>query len=190
MPNSQSRYEEQLQFKLSRSDSSGDNILGIQSRHPLRQRWNASWKPFCASVWRPRLFRLLWSVTPGWQKPCRLHHLRAKPRYNNSRWNEYFISSDLTSLGFCRGSQSAKQTREPSDMQIKPALTRDWGDGSVVESTDCSHRRPRFNSQHPWWQTTVCKSSSRGSDAFLWPLIQCIQAVNRHTFSQVLIHTK
>ena len=50
-------------------------------------------------------------------------------------------------------------------------LGRDWRDGSMVKSTGCSSREPRFNSQHPHShsQPTVPPVPGESSNTF-WPL--------------------
>jgi hypothetical protein len=40
-----------------------------------------------------------------------------------------------------------------------------WREDSMVESTDCSSRGPKFNSQHPYGGA---QPSVMGSDALFW----------------------
>ena len=44
-------------------------------------------------------------------------------------------------------------------------LAQGWRDGSVVKSSDCSSRGPKFNSQHPHGGS---QPSVMGSNAFFW----------------------
>jgi hypothetical protein len=60
--------------------------------------------------------------------------------------------------------QNYRKTEEKSLSSIKHCY-RDWRDGSVVESTDCSARGPEFSSQQPHGGS---QPSEMGCDGLFW----------------------
>lgn len=81
-----------------------------------------------------------------------------KGRYS---WSSTSILS--ASMNFC-------QPQIKSIFKKKKLCLRPWGDGWVVRSAGCSCREPDFDSQDLHGTSASYKSSSRGSEAFLWPL--------------------
>jgi hypothetical protein len=67
---------------------------------------------------------------------------------------------------------------------------RSWKDASVVKSTGCSCRGPRYNSQHPHGHSQLPVTSvARIFDSLFWtPSGPGTQVVHRHRCRQTLIH--
>jgi hypothetical protein len=63
-------------------------------------------------------------------------------------------------------------------------FVRGWRDGSVVKSTYCSSRGPKFCSWHPYWATVTCNSSFWGVNVLLWP-----QYAHVHAHARARAHT-
>jgi len=60
-----------------------------------------------------------------------------------------------------------------------------WRDGSGAKSTGCSSWKLLV--QFPattWWLTTICNSSFRGFNSFIWPSQALMHVVHRHTCRQ------
>jgi hypothetical protein len=58
-----------------------------------------------------------------------------------------------------------KKRKEKKRKEKKRIDSRAWRDGSVVKSTDCSSRGPKFNSQQPHGGS---QPSVMGSNALFW----------------------
>lgn len=71
---------------------------------------------------------------------------------------------------------------------LKRTGERGWRGDSVIKSTGCFSRGPRFSSQHPWWLTTDYLHSQQNQWLFLAyaGLAQCTQTdmQGKHPFTQ------
>lgn len=149
--------------------------------------------------------RSLSSSTPAMQTygtPLRTHAPKARGRWQLAlaylgTMGIFFVflkSKYFCSRWCCQGSGRLQSTRAYALSKLRTRghlfvwniYFSSWRNDSVLKNTYCSYRRPKFGSHH-WYQlTTICNSTSQGSNALFSPLFDSsIHVVQRLTCMQM-----